>query len=80
MKPKDHRMSASAVRKYLPHLRRITTPEGRKWAAGDGKVFDTLEEVIQTYLAPHHEMLAEPKVEVNPDDHGGPIEVDPGHP
>ena len=45
-----NRISASAVRKALPGLRRINTVEGRKWTVTGSDRFDTLADVVDAYF------------------------------
>ena len=52
----DKRISANYVRKFLPSLRRESTPEGRKWTVNGETYFDCLQDVIGFYNKPVHEL------------------------
>lgn len=42
----NKRISANYVRKFLPSLRRESTPDGRKWTFNGETYFDCLQDVI----------------------------------
>ena len=47
---KQKRISANFLRKFAPSLRRVSTPDGRKWTVNGKEFFDTLQDVIEHSL------------------------------
>ena len=47
-----NRISANYVRKFLPSLRRESTPEGRKWTFNGETYFNSLNDVIDFVQKP----------------------------
>jgi len=43
---KHKRPTASYIRRFLPSLQRVSTPEGRRWTVDGKRHFETLQDVI----------------------------------